>query len=255
MNDTRPKGPFSDILVVDLTRVLAGPYCALLMAELGARVIKIEPPRHGDDSRMVGPFHQDQIRQDQIRLFPFDQSRQGIDCARSEGRGRPQDLRCAARARRRADRELPRRHDGEAGLRLGDIAGTLSAIDLRRHFRLRPYGALCATTRLRHGRAGDGRDHEPHRPSRQPAHARRLIDRRSDGRIVRAGRHFGGALRPHENRPRHEGRYLHAGLPGGDPGERDRALCGDGRCARTARQPPSFDRAVRRPMRRRTAIS
>lgn len=52
----RPAGPFSDIIVVDLTRVLAGPYCALLMAELGARVIKIEPPRGGDDSRSIGPF-------------------------------------------------------------------------------------------------------------------------------------------------------------------------------------------------------
>jgi len=52
----RPNGPFSDILVVDLTRVLAGPYCALLMAELGARVIKVEPPRTGDDSRAIGPF-------------------------------------------------------------------------------------------------------------------------------------------------------------------------------------------------------
>ncbi|HEY5046755.1 MAG TPA: CoA transferase [Rhizomicrobium sp.] len=50
------KGPFSDILVVDLTRVLAGPYCALLMAELGARVIKVEPPDRGDDSRSIGPF-------------------------------------------------------------------------------------------------------------------------------------------------------------------------------------------------------
>jgi CoA:oxalate CoA-transferase len=52
----RPKGPFTDILVIDLTRVLAGPYCALLMAELGARVIKVEPPRTGDDSRTIGPF-------------------------------------------------------------------------------------------------------------------------------------------------------------------------------------------------------
>ncbi len=50
------QGPFSDILVVDCTRVLAGPYCALLLAELGARVIKIEPPGRGDDSRSIGPF-------------------------------------------------------------------------------------------------------------------------------------------------------------------------------------------------------
>src|SRR5437762_8954624 len=48
-------GPFSGLLVLDLTRVLAGPYAALMMAELGARVIKIEPPE-GDDSRAIGPF-------------------------------------------------------------------------------------------------------------------------------------------------------------------------------------------------------
>src|SRR3984957_20634459 len=53
---TRPLGPFSDIVVVDLTRVLAGPYCAMLLAELGARVIKVEPPHHGDDARLVGPM-------------------------------------------------------------------------------------------------------------------------------------------------------------------------------------------------------
>jgi CoA:oxalate CoA-transferase len=50
------KGPFSGILVVDLTRVLAGPYCAMMLCELGARVIKVEPPGSGDDSRSVGPF-------------------------------------------------------------------------------------------------------------------------------------------------------------------------------------------------------
>jgi CoA:oxalate CoA-transferase len=50
------EGPFSGIVVVDCTRVLAGPYCALLMAELGARVIKVEPPVTGDDSRSIGPF-------------------------------------------------------------------------------------------------------------------------------------------------------------------------------------------------------
>jgi CoA:oxalate CoA-transferase len=50
------KGPLSGIIVVDMTRVLAGPYAALLLAEMGARVIKVEPPRHGDDARAVGPF-------------------------------------------------------------------------------------------------------------------------------------------------------------------------------------------------------
>ncbi|MBV9061398.1 MAG: CoA transferase [Alphaproteobacteria bacterium] len=51
----RHKGPFSGLLVLDLTRVLAGPYAALMMAELGARVIKVEPPE-GDDARRYGPF-------------------------------------------------------------------------------------------------------------------------------------------------------------------------------------------------------
>lgn len=50
------KGPLSGILVVDLSRILAGPYCTLLMAEMGARVIKVEPPKGGDDARAYGPF-------------------------------------------------------------------------------------------------------------------------------------------------------------------------------------------------------
>src|ERR1700755_809507 len=50
------KGPLSGVVVVDLSRILAGPYCTLLLAELGARVIKVEPPRQGDDARHYGPF-------------------------------------------------------------------------------------------------------------------------------------------------------------------------------------------------------
>jgi len=50
------KGPLSGITVVDLSRILAGPYCTMLMAELGARVIKVESPGTGDDARHYGPF-------------------------------------------------------------------------------------------------------------------------------------------------------------------------------------------------------
>ena len=49
-------GPLSGIVVVDLSRILAGPYCTLLMAEMGARVIKVEQPKGGDDARAYGPF-------------------------------------------------------------------------------------------------------------------------------------------------------------------------------------------------------
>jgi len=52
---SRP-GPLSDLLVVDLTRVLAGPFCTQTLRDLGARVIKVERPGTGDDARAIGPF-------------------------------------------------------------------------------------------------------------------------------------------------------------------------------------------------------
>ncbi len=48
--------PLAGVVVVDLTRVLAGPYCTLVLAQLGARVIKVERPDGGDEARSIGPF-------------------------------------------------------------------------------------------------------------------------------------------------------------------------------------------------------
>lgn len=47
--------PLDDLLVLDLTRVLSGPYCSMHLADFGARVVKIENPSGGDDTRAFGP--------------------------------------------------------------------------------------------------------------------------------------------------------------------------------------------------------
>jgi crotonobetainyl-CoA:carnitine CoA-transferase CaiB-like acyl-CoA transferase len=47
--------PLDGITIIDLTRVLSGPYCTMLLADMGARVIKIEQPGRGDDTRGWGP--------------------------------------------------------------------------------------------------------------------------------------------------------------------------------------------------------
>ena len=55
MSETSVPGPLDGLLVVDLTRALAGPHAGMMLADLGARVIKVETPGDGDDTRGWGP--------------------------------------------------------------------------------------------------------------------------------------------------------------------------------------------------------
>src|SRR5713101_9989691 len=52
---TMMQPPLHGTTILDLTRVLSGPYCTMLLADMGARVIKIEQPGKGDDTRAWGP--------------------------------------------------------------------------------------------------------------------------------------------------------------------------------------------------------
>ena len=51
------KKALDGIKVIDLSHVLAAPFCTMILADMGADIVKVEPPVHGDDSRAFGPFY------------------------------------------------------------------------------------------------------------------------------------------------------------------------------------------------------
>lgn len=89
-----PNPPLAGLTVLDFTRVLAGPYCTRLLADLGARVVKVERPGEGDETRR-GPMQLEAGRDDQSTYFVRCNSGKlsvGLDLRRDEARIVVRDL-------------------------------------------------------------------------------------------------------------------------------------------------------------------
>jgi CoA:oxalate CoA-transferase len=76
--------PLENIKVLDLSRVLAGPYCTMILSDLGAEVIKVEIPGTGDDSRSFGPF----LNGQSLYFLSINREKKSISLNLKTGRGK-----------------------------------------------------------------------------------------------------------------------------------------------------------------------
>ena len=87
MPDTQSTGPLAGLTVLDLSRVLAGPWCSQILGDLGADVIKVEQPGQGDDTRKWGPPFLPDGSEDSAYYLCANRNKRSIavDIARPEG--------------------------------------------------------------------------------------------------------------------------------------------------------------------------
>ncbi|MEX0959806.1 MAG: CoA transferase [Burkholderiales bacterium] len=79
-----PAGALDGIRVVDLSRYIAGPYCAMLLGDMGADVVKVEPPGRGENSRAFGPF----VKGESLYTMVFNRNKRSLtaDLRSDEGK-------------------------------------------------------------------------------------------------------------------------------------------------------------------------
>ena len=163
------------VRVLDLTRVLAGPWCTQNLADLGAEVIKIERPGKGDDTRSWGPpFLKDREGRDTADAAYYLACNRGkksvtLDIA---SHGGPRDRALACAVGRCAGGELQGGRPRAPRSRLREPVERTSAPRLLFDHRLRPGRPVPRPARLRLHGAGAGRPDERHGRARRPARRR-----------------------------------------------------------------------------------
>ena len=186
--------PLSGIRVVDLTRILAGPFCTMILADMGAEMVKIETPGTRDPLRDAG---RDARRS--VLVFRRIQPQQALAVAQFAQRGRQGGL---ARLIAGSDVLVENYRPGvlEAmGFGEARLRATQARPGLRQYQRLRHDRAVSRSALLRFYRAGDERLYGRDRPGRWRADARRTAARRSGRRALWRDRGLRGAgpARPH----------------------------------------------------------
>lgn len=89
-------GALDGVVIADFTRILAGPYCTMLLADLGAEVIKVERPAGGDDTRSWGPPFDPAGRATYFRSVNRNKTAISLDLGSETGRARARELALAA---------------------------------------------------------------------------------------------------------------------------------------------------------------
>ena len=230
--------PLAGVVVVDLTRVLAGPYCTLVLSNLGARVIKVERPPDGDDARGIGPF----VGGKSLYFSALNHGKESSPSTSGTATTAPSSRGCSTSPMCWSRTSVRACSIGWATA--GRAAGAMATPRVRRGVGVRSHGSAARAPRLRHGGPGHGWHHEPHRLSRRTPGTGRGVHRRHRRGALPRRRRLGRPRATRRVRSRRDGRRRHARLPARHPRERPHHLPGHRRGAAPARHASPAHRTV-----------
>ena len=199
-----PPAPLTGIRVLDVTTSIAGPYCAQILAALGADVVKVERPDTGDDGRAWGP----PFWNGESTMFLSANAGKRSLGALAPRPGRARGPAPARRTRGRLPPEPAARARRGARARARGGARTQPAARLLHGRRLRPRRPALARARLRRADAGGRRADLDDRRARPPGRPRRLVAHRPGHGDVGSARCARRAARARAHRRGPGGRRL-----------------------------------------------